>query len=261
MNATERDYAQKQYELSNDRKGIEDSILPYLEGTDLEKQIHLQLLMATVPLPIGTIIGANLRRELKLESDEADFIHVLSNDLLSSIPQVIDSILATVTRMVEEEQLTVTLSKKETFLYNTKHTLIPDMKVKVKSLHAVLPMRIKPFTLENNTDNPHMAIKYKSLVTKQSVDDELPLNLEHINRMNSIPMIVSRELLPLLPDSKPPTKFELSVRFCAEQEHYFTHYYDSRGRTYCHGYYLSTQGTDLQKSLSVINDPQIIPLD
>jgi len=261
MHTTEQYYAQKQYELSNDRKGIEDFLLPYLAGTDLEKQIHVQLLMATVPLPIDTLVGANLRRELKLESDEPDFIHVLSDDLLTSIPQVIENILATVTRMVDEAQLTVTTSKKGTLLYNTKHALIPDMKVKVKSLHAVLPMRVKPFSLENNSDNPHMVVRYKSLVTKQRVDDETPLNLEHINRMNSTPMIVSKELLPLLPDSKPPTKFELSVQFCAEHEHYFTHYYDSRGRTYCHGYYLSTQGTDLQKSLSVINDPQVIPLD
>lgn len=261
MNQTELDYAQKHYELSNNRKGIEESILPFLPGDELEKHIHLQLLMATVPLPIATIVGANLRRELKLESDEPDFIHVLSDDLLASIPEVIERILATVTNMIETGDLIVTLTKKETLLYNTRLTLTPEMKVTAKSLHAVLPMRIKPFSLENNSDNPHMVVKYKNIITKQQVDDDIQLNLQHINRMNSIPMIVSRELLPLLPDSNPPTKFELAVRFCAEREHYFTHYYDSRGRTYCHGYYLSTQGTDLQKSLSVINDPHVIPLD
>jgi DNA-directed RNA polymerase len=163
--------------------------------------------------------------------------------------------------ILDSGDLIVTLTKKETLLYNTRLALNTEMKIKVKSLHAVLPMVIKPYELVNNSDNPYMTVKYKSIVTKQAVDDDLPLNLEHINRMNSIPMAVSKELLALLPDSNPPTKFELAVRFCAEKEHYFTHYYDSRGRTYCHGYYLSTQGTDLQKSLSVINEAHVIPLD
>jgi len=100
MDNASLEYAQKQYELSNHRKGIEDSILPFLPGNELEKHIHLQLLMATVPLPIDTIVGANLRRELKLQSDEYDFIHILSQELLDSIPTNIESILSTVTRMV-----------------------------------------------------------------------------------------------------------------------------------------------------------------
>lgn len=252
---------QKEYELSNNRKGIEDSILPFLPGNELEKHIHLTLLMATVPLPIETIVGASLRTQLKLESDDPEFIHILSDELLETIPFAIDDILATISSMLDKGDLIVTLTKKETKLYKTRLSLVPEMLVKIKSLHAILPMRIKPYELVNNSDNPHMMVKYKNIVTKQKIDDDIELNLDHINRMNSIPMVISETMKSLVPVNNPPTKFELAVEYADYREHYFTHYYDSRGRTYCQGYYLTTQGTDMQKSLSVINDPQIIPLD
>ena len=106
---------------------------------------------------------------------------------------------------------------------------------------------------------------------------ERDICIDHINRMNAIPLQLNRELLRMYTER--PTK-ELKTEEQKRQwknfihtsykayiqtvkagnEFYLEHNYDKRGRTYARGYHISTQGSAFKKAAIQLKNTELVEM-
>lgn len=126
-----------------------------------------------------------------------------------------------------------------------------------------LPMITKPMKVKSNTDTGYITTKYSIICRNKAGSDDY--NLDHINRVNSIPLKVNEYVLTHCKNQNknPPktmqeinnfNKFSSMQKSIAESyakqgKFYLTHRYDKRGRIYPTGYWLNYQGNDFGKAL------------
>jgi hypothetical protein len=147
-----------------------------------------------------------------------------------------------------------------------------------------LPMVVEPMEVKSNRDTGYMLNRGSIILKKNHHGDDVCL--DHINRMNRVPMTVNHDTAMMVHNSwrdldkakdgeseqdfdKRKRAFEKYDRTAHEVidkiiEHgntfYFTHKYDKRGRTYCQGYHLSTQGTAWNKAICELADKEVVQL-
>ena len=127
--------------------------------------------------------------------------------------------------------------------------------------HATVYDRPQPVESNRDVDQGSMLLGGK---LNHYEDD---ICLDHINRMNSIPMALNKEFLLKYPEepkketaTDTPEKLQLWEKYVSDGKKryahalvtvdraYLNHKYCTRGRTYAVGYYISTQGSSYKKA-------------
>ncbi len=148
------------------------------------------------------------------------------------------------------------------YMVSTSHNL--DSKIERSDKHVVLTRKPQP-----KTDNQILGNRYKQH------DGETCLS--HINTMNSIKFSLNLPLLRLMEEQ---AQFTIDTTQKAKQwdlfisesykkylqlargdnEFYLEHAYDTRGRVYCEGYFISYQGSSFKKAIVQLAHKEIVKL-
>lgn len=157
--------------------------------------------------------------------------------------------------LVEVDGLAKFENNRVTAMYNIKDKTEYS---KLSSLLYPLPLVVPPSKVTRNTQNGYIYYPIGSIVLNSSYYKG-DVNLEHINRVNSIPLRMNQDVLNDLKNYPKKTLYALKDRqnwdrfvkqqkeindFYKDKEFYLTHKYDKRGRVYCQGYHVSYQSTD-----------------
>jgi DNA-directed RNA polymerase len=145
-----------------------------------------------------------------------------------------------------------------------------------------LPMVVKPRILETNRETGYLTGK-DSAILKSGNHHEDDICLDHLNRVNRVPLTINQETARLvknkwrnLDHQKPDeTKQEFLKRKAAFEKYdrntkevmehlsiaggkfWLTHKYDKRGRSYAQGYHVNTQGTPWNKAVVEFAETEI----
>lgn len=100
--------------------------------------------------------------------------------------------------------------------------------------------------------------------------------LDHIQRMNAIPLVLETRIIDDLqetPNSEPDTVEKVKAwesfkeasletyQHVNQKDHFFLkHNYDTRGRCYCEGYYVTYQGSQYKKAIVQLADKEVVRL-
>jgi len=155
----------------------------------------------------------------------------------------------------------ITRTSDNNFVITTEYSLegIPEL-----SKHV--PEFSKPKYTENNC-----------ILGNRFKQHDKNICLDHVNRMNSIKLSLDDRTLNMveeLPGHKFETKEQLNQwnNFIQKSndmyenvlnnnnEFYLKHNYDTRGRTYCEGYYINYQGSSYKKATIQLADKEIVKL-
>ena len=153
----------------------------------------------------------------------------------------------------------------------TKFTLPIDIKDKCDSYGYPLPMLVEPLrVMTNKQDGYLMNSSHNIMLNAVSHDD---VNLEHINRVNSVKLMINKEIFLNMENhwttesGENRANFERFNHYCKQTcqflldnggEFYLTHKFDYRGRCYDVGYYINSQGDDYQKYLIQLSKEEVI---
>lgn len=145
----------------------------------------------------------------------------------------------------------------------TKLCLSTEDSEKLAKMMYPQPMVVPPSKLKRNSDTGYWYMPKGCIVLRSRFQD-MDVNLDHLNRVNSIKLKINKEVLhnrENKPKKELPTiqaranwnKFVRQQREIAESyedtEFYLTHKYDKRGRIYCQGYHISYQSNDFTNAL------------
>ena len=129
-----------------------------------------------------------------------------------------------------------------------------------------MPMICEPLELKSNSDSPYLTVKDKLILGKGNLHGG-NISLDVLNKLNKIPLSLNTQFLSTVEEE--PTKvletpeqqegwnqfkkvsYELYIKIASgvyENRFYLPNSVDKRGRIYCRGYHVSTQGTAFKKS-------------
>ena len=167
-------------------------------------------------------------------------------------------------------------------MFVVRFTLSADVQEELDKFQFPLPMVVEPMTLTRNTDTGYLMTGGSVILKKNHHEDDICL--EHINRVNKIPMSVNLDTATMVKNQwrnldkqksgetkehfekrkRAFEKFDRSaheiIQIVIEQGNrfYFTHKVDKRGRTYCQGYHLTTQGNPWCKAIIELADKEYV---
>lgn len=157
----------------------------------------------------------------------------------------------------------------------TNYLLSDDVIQKLELYQYPIPLVIKPKKVKANNQTGYWLVDKGSIILKDNFTDD-DICLDHINRMNQIPLSINTKVLAscknkwkkldiikkkdesikehkerLAQFDKFNTTSRAIMDFLVEDGNvfYITHKYDKRGRTYTQGYHVQPQGTDYQKAV------------
>lgn len=148
-----------------------------------------------------------------------------------------------------------------------------------------LPMVVEPEEITNNKTTGYLSepCRKGSLILKNNHHDD-DICLDHINRMNQIPLSVNAKVAHFINNKwknidkqkSTETFSEYRTRLRAFEKYtqttrdivdafivmgnrfFLTHRYDKRGRTYCNGYHINPQGNDWNKATIEFFDKELV---
>ena len=153
-----------------------------------------------------------------------------------------------------------------------------------------LPMVVQPQKLNKNFDNGHVSKETsRSLVILKAGQqalfyEEAHVCLDHLNRMNSIPLTLNMQTAELIDNEwadigrrRPGESFQqyelrqkaferydttskdvMYALIGIRDKFWLTHKYDRRGRTYCQGYHVNYQGTSWNKAVIQFANEELV---
>lgn len=135
-----------------------------------------------------------------------------------------------------------------------------------------LPMVVEPRELKDNYDTGYLKTKYSIICRNKAGSDDY--NLDHINRVNKIPLKINTDVLRNCQNqNKNPPKTEqekknfkkftdaqrnIAESYVDENKFWLTHRYDKRGRIYPTGYWINYQGNDFGKAIIDFYEGEIV---
>lgn len=165
-----------------------------------------------------------------------------------------------------------------------KYGLSADVEEILAKYQFPLPMIVEPVKVTNNRMGSGYFDKHGSIVLNGSdIFDGEDVCLDHINRINSVALtlnmnvVASKEGNMIVPKRKVGEDFEefqkrkkqaamfyensldvMKGMMALGNTFYLTHKYDRRGRTYCVGYHINSQGTDYNKAVLELANKEMI---
>ena len=154
---------------------------------------------------------------------------------------------------------------------------LPDQLVRfIHQTKYLPPMICNPKTVHKNSDSAYLSTKSSLILGRGTYHNE-EICLDSINKFNQIPLTLNVELLKtyseeptspaILEDADKYRQWEEMVRDSyvvykdlvkQGNEFYLTHKVDKRGRTYCCGHHISTQGNSFRKAIVDLADKEVI---
>lgn len=166
-------------------------------------------------------------------------------------------------------------------MFTIRLNIDPKTRQELDRFQYPLPMVVQPKKLNHNMENGHVSKETKktSVVLNSHCEgefyNEASICLDHLNRMNSIPLTLNIQTAELIDnewsDIGRRRPDETHEKYQARQEAFekydiaskdvmyaligirstfwLTHKYDRRGRTYCQGYHVNYQGTSWNKAV------------
>lgn len=171
-----------------------------------------------------------------------------------------DLILEVLDKLIQSDLLDYNTDLKQVI---TVYALNPEEMEYLSKMMYPRPLVVKPEKLRRNSDTGYWYNNKGCVVLKSHYMPE-DVNLDHLNRVNSIPLRINKEvlenrenkpkkILPTVQDRENWNRFARQQREIAEEysgrDFYLTHKYDKRGRVYCQGYHLTYQGNDFSNAL------------
>jgi hypothetical protein len=157
-----------------------------------------------------------------------------------------------------------------------------DVKDEMACFQYPLPMIVEPKELKNNRDTGYLTTKSSVILKNNHTEDDVCL--DHINRMNRIPLRINYKTSWMIDNSwadldhqkedetvqdyadrvmafrrYTATAYEVMETLAVTGDRFWlTHKYDKRGRTYCQGHHVSYQGADWNKACIELADKETI---
>ena len=144
-----------------------------------------------------------------------------------------------------------------------KYDLTEEQQKEVDTLQFPLPMLVEPKFITKNNENGYYFVKHGSIILNSKAP-KYDVNLEHINRVNSIPLSINNLVAQNIPNVWKNSNSSMSRKNHAKytriakdycnlyattgNKFYMTHKYDKRGRIYDVGYFINPQGNDWNKA-------------
>lgn len=148
-----------------------------------------------------------------------------------------------------------------------------DVYLDLERYQYPLPMVVPPLEVKSNRDTGYATIKGSVILKDNHHEDDICL--DHINRVNQIPLVINPDTARMVQNQwknldrcKPgETKKDYEARVRAFEKYdrvsrdvmetmfmtgeplYLTHRYDKRGRSYCAGYHVNPQGNAWNKAV------------
>ena len=152
------------------------------------------------------------------------------------------------------------------------YNISDDVKEKLDMFQYPLPMVVEPEEVCRNRQTGYQTIKGSIILRDNHHEDDVCL--DHINRMNAIPLTLNKDVVTFIQNKwksldkpKPDEtiqKFQKRKRAFAKYDEvsrdvieaiiwqgnrfWLTHKYDKRGRTYAQGYHINPMGNDWNKA-------------
>lgn len=165
----------------------------------------------------------------------------------------------------------------------TQLVVSDELQTRLDRFQYMLPMIVEPLHLLTTRDTGYFTL-HGSLILNQGRDEEEDICLDHLNRMNAIPLAINHRTVAGAVntwkhiDAPQPgeTQAEFKKRQRAFQKFdrvsrwvisclskltdriYITHRYDFRGRTYTQGYHVNPQGAPWNKAMIEFADKEFI---
>lgn len=193
-------------------------------------------------------------------------------------PQEVANMLFT---CVEEDLIDFDMGT-ERFILN--YEITSDVEDMLARYQYPLPMVIQPLQVtRNNMGSGYLDKKGSIVLNGSEVFKDMDLCLDHINRANSVPLELNMEVIGsaegnmIVPKRKDGEGFEdyqkrkkqaevfythstevMSGLLALGNTFWLTHKYDRRGRSYCMGYHVNSQGTDYNKAVLELAEKEIV---
>lgn len=242
---------------------------------DFSVDFQEPLLDSDIPVEFGLdlLVHACLHKR----ADVSTMVGILKNhfeDELDAMGEVIktkEQLCADMLLKAAEEDLVDvdTLQMKIVYRYD----ISPETQEKIDRFQYPLPMIEPPRPVKNNRDTGYRTIKGSIILKKNHHEDDVCL--DHIDRVNSIPLALNKDVVAFIQNSwknldkrkdgetsedfrkrkKAFQKYDRTSRdvidamlLHSEEGFYLTHKYDKRGRTYAQGYHINYQSNDWCKA-------------
>jgi hypothetical protein len=157
-----------------------------------------------------------------------------------------------------------------------------EVKVELSKYQYPMPMLVEPKEVKENRDSGYLTTKSSIILKHNHTEDDVCL--DHINRMNRVPLTINHQTswmvdnhwegLDHKKDDETVEDYALRVQAfrkytatsydimehlaVADDRFYLTNKYDKRGRTYSQGYHVNPQGADWNKSVIELADKELI---
>lgn len=157
-----------------------------------------------------------------------------------------------------------------------------EIKEELARFQFPLPMLVHPKLVRCNSDCGYLDHK-ESLILRNNYHTD-DINLDHINRINQIPLTVNLKTFyecknhwkdiecrkqgeteeeykarrKQFDDYNKQSKFVVELLNNFSDKFYLTHAYDKRGRIYCRGYHINYQGNDYAKAIVEFADKEYL---
>ena len=172
----------------------------------------------------------------------------------------------------------------DNYRFIVKHKIPQSVQDLLDRYQFPLPMVVRPGKVRNNcSGSGYYNRKGRIILNGSDVFDEEDVCLDHINRVNSVALTLNTNVISsaegkmILPKRKPGEPF-MEFRKRQKQAEIFyntsleviqgmlmlgnkfwlTHKYDRRGRTYCVGYHINSQGTEYNKAVLELARKEVI---
>lgn len=258
----------------------------------LEEKYSKYQLISTLKEDFATLLEDDRSDDFMLEvlvhiylhrqADPATMVGILSPKY-GTAQQVADRLAEAVKGDVLDFDMT---ANKFIVIYNAE----PETEELINKYQYPLPMVMKPLSVTKNNETGYFNITNNLVLNGSTIDRnsddatyfiDKPLSLDHINRMNAVPLSLDMALVNEfeLPTPKRKigesfTDFDKKVRqqavFFSESKYvmqelsditdtiYLTHRYDRRGRCYASGYHINYQGDDLHKAVVQLAKKELV---
>lgn len=168
-------------------------------------------------------------------------------------------------------------------VFAVKYDIDPEVQEQIDLYQYPLPMVTPPKVVTDNYTNGYETIPGMVVLNDDGSMGKNDLCLDHLNRMNQIPLTLNVELANSAEGNykKPKRKFEethvMFVKRCKQAHTFFqksmqimeglmtmtktiyvTYKYDRRGRVYACGYHVNPQGPDFYKAVVEFADKELI---
>lgn len=173
-----------------------------------------------------------------------------------------------------------------TYKISPAFTLPAEIREEIDKYQFPLPMVVEPKKLTCNSDSGYLTIKGSLILKDNHHEDDICL--DHLNRVNSVPLSINMETVRMVRNSwrnldkkkddesaedyqkrvKAFEKYDRTSRdvidtlaLIGAEKVYLTHKYDKRGRSYAQGYHVNTQGNDWNKSVVELANKELCEQD